>query len=291
MEFTKLHGLGNDYLYLNTFTQDLSGYDLPALSRVLSDRHFGAGADGIILVEPSQTADFCMRIFNADGSEAEMCGNGVRGFAKYVFDHGLTTQPELALETGAGLITLALQVEEGRMVSARVNMGAPRLGRSEIPMRGEPADQPVIEEPLAVGDLTFRITAVSMGNPHCVIFVPSVADFPVTEIGPQIEHQEFFPQRTNVEFVHVLDRGHLEMRVWERGSGETLACGTGASAAVVAATLTGRADRQATVRLRGGELEIGWDADDHVILTGPATEVYTAQVPPEIIAPARKARV
>ncbi|HEY3396269.1 MAG TPA: diaminopimelate epimerase [Armatimonadota bacterium] len=287
MEFTKLHGLGNDYLYIDTARQDLSGFSIPKLSAVLSDRHFGAGADGIILVEPSTVGDFKMRILNADGSEAEMCGNGVRGFGKYVFDHGLTSQRELQIETAAGLIGLALQVEDGRVATVRADMGQPRLRRAEIPMRGEPADQPVIAEPLTMGKYLFPITAVSMGNPHCVIFLPEVANFPVAEVGPLIENHELFPNRTNVEFARVMDRTNIEMRVWERGSGETMACGTGASATAVAGSLTGRTGRQVRVHLLGGALDIEWAADDHLFLTGPATEVYTATVRPEIIEPAR----
>jgi len=287
MEFTKLHGLGNDYLYINTWSEDLSDYSLPELARILSDRHFGAGSDGIILIQPSEQADFRMRVFNSDGSEAEMCGNGVRGFGKYVYDHGLTNQTELTVETGAGLIGLSLQVTAGKVVGARVDMGRPRLAREEIPMGGEPAGEPVIEEPLTLGEHKFLITCVSMGNPHCVIFVPEVADFPVAEIGPQIENHELFPNRVNLEFVEVIDRGHLKMRVWERGAGETMACGTGASAAAVAGALTQRTGREVTVGLLGGELSLEWAQDDHVLLTGPATEVYTGQILPEIIAPAR----
>lgn len=287
MEFTKLHGIGNDYLYINTWSEDLSDYSLPELARILSDRHFGAGSDGIILIQPSEQADFRMRVFNADGSEAEMCGNGVRGFGKYVYDHGLTNQTELTVETGAGLIGLSLQVAEGKVVVAQADMGRPRLAREEIPMVGEPAGQPVIEEPLTLGEHKFLITCVSMGNPHCVIFVPEVADFPVAKIGPQIENHELFPNRVNLEFVEVIDREHLKMRVWERGTGETMACGTGASAAAVAGALTQRTGREVTVGLLGGELSLAWAQDDHVLLTGPATEVYTGQILPEIIAPAR----
>ena len=283
MQFTKLHGLGNDYLYFNTLAEDLSGCDLPALSRVLSDRHFGPGADGIILVEPSDQADFRMRIFNADGSEAEMCGNGLRAFAKYVHDHGLSRQTALTVETGAGVLSIELQVQNGKMTSARADMGPPRLQRAEIPMRGEPADGPVIEETLTIGKYLFQITAVSMGNPHCVIFLPEIADFPVAEVGPIIERHQLFPNRTNVEFARVVSRDRIDMRVWERGSGETLACGTGACATAVAGALTGRTDRQITVHLLGGDLEIEWAADDHVLLTGPATEVYTGEVAPELL--------
>jgi diaminopimelate epimerase len=288
MEFTKLHGLGNDYLYFNTLAQDLSGYDLPALARVLSDRHFGPGADGIILIEPSEAADYRMRIFNADGSEAEMCGNGIRGFAKYVYDHGLCRAPELRVETGAGVLTIALKIEGGKMASATVDLGVPRLQRAEIPMTGEPADQPVIEENLALGKHFFQITAVCLGNPHCVIFLPEIAAFPVAEVGPQIERSPLFPHRTNVEFARIMDRRRVDMRVWERGSGETLACGTGAAATAVAGALTGRTNRQVTVHLLGGELEIEWGADDHVSLTGPATEVFTGEVGPELLALAKK---
>ncbi len=288
MEFTKLHGLGNDYLYLDTLAQDLSAYSLPELARVMSDRHFGVGADGIILVEPSAHADFRMRIFNADGSEAEMCGNGVRGFGKYVCDHGLTQKRELTVETQAGQIGLQLMVKRGKVAAVRADMGVPRLQRSEIPMRGEPADGQVIAEPLTVGKYLFPITCVSMGNPHCVVFLPEVANFPVTEVGPLVENHELFPNRTNTEFVRVIDHSHVEMRVWERGSGETMACGTGASATVVAGVLTGRTGRQTQVQLLGGSLDIDWAADDHVMVTGPAAEVFTGVVVPELLIGARQ---
>jgi len=288
MEFTKLHGLGNDYLYLDALTQDLSAYSLPQLARVLSDRHFGVGSDGIILVEPSAQADFAMRIFNADGSEAEMCGNGVRGFAKYVYDHGLTRKQELTVETKAGLIRLSLQVADGKVSAVRADMGVPRLARAQIPMRGEPAQERVLEEPLTIGKYFLSITAVSMGNPHCVVFLPEVSAFPVAEVGPLIENHDLFPNRTNVEFARVIDRSHVEMRVWERGSGETMACGTGAAATAVAGVLTGRTGRRVTVHLRGGDLLVEWAEDDHVFLTGPATEVFTGQVAPEVIESARR---
>ena len=287
MELTKLHGLGNDYLYLDTVHQDLSGFALPELARVLSDRHFGVGSDGIILVQPAEAADFRMRIFNSDGSEAEMCGNGVRGFAKYVYDRGLTDRTHLRVETGAGIIELDLQVQGGVVTAVRADLGRPRLARREIPMRGEPAGEPVLEESLVVAGQDFALTAVSMDNPHCVLFVPEVNNFPVAQIGPLLEHHELFPHRTNVEFVRVVDRGHLQMRVWERGAGETLACGTGAAAAAVAGALTERSDRQVIVHLRGGDLELEWTADDHVLLTGPAAEVFTATVTEEVLAPAR----
>ena len=287
MEFTKLHGLGNDYLYLDAREQDLSAFSLPTLAQVLSERHFGVGADGLILVEASAQADFRMRILNADGSEAEMCGNGVRGFGKYVYDHGLTQKQELQIETGAGRIGLELFVEHGKVAAVRADMGVPRLQRAEIPMRGEPAAGQVLAEPLAVGKYLFPITCVSMGNPHCVIFLPEVADFPVAEVGPLVEHCDLFPNRTNTEFARVIDPSHVEMRVWERGSGETLACGTGAAATVVAGVLTGRLSRQAQVQLLGGSLEIDWAADDHVLVTGPAAEVFTGVATAELIEKAR----
>ncbi len=283
MRFTKLHGLGNDYIYINTFTEDLSGYDLPSLAQVLSDRNFGVGGDGIILVMPSTDADFRMRIFNADGSEAEMCGNGVRAFAKYVYEHGLTSKTSLRVETKAGIVRPQLQVEDGRVSSVRVDMGQPRLQRREIPMLGTPPDQPVIEQPLEAADETFLVTCVSMGNPHCVIFVDDVDNFPVDEVGPAVENHPLFPNRTNVEFVTVMDRKHVQMRVWERGAGETLACGTGASAACVAGALTGRTERAVRVSLLGGALHIEWAADDHVFLAGPAAEVFSGEVSEELL--------
>jgi len=283
VRFTKLHGLGNDYIYINTFTEDLSGYDLPSLAQVLSDRNFGVGGDGIILVMPSTDADFRMRIFNADGSEAEMCGNGVRAFAKYVYEHGLTSNTSLRVETKAGIVRPQLQVEDGRVSSVRVDMGQPRLQRREIPMLGTPPDQPVIEQPLEAADETFLVTCVSMGNPHCVIFVDDVDNFPVDEVGPAVENHPLFPNRTNVEFVTVMDRKHMQMRVWERGAGETLACGTGASAACVAGALTGRTERAVRVSLLGGALHIEWAADDHVFLAGPAAEVFSGEVSEELL--------
>ncbi len=288
IQFSKLHGLGNDYIYLNAFDQELGEYDLAELARILADRHFGVGADGVILVGPAEEADFRMRIFNADGSEAEMCGNGIRGLAKYVYDHGMTEQTTVAVETGAGILRVALTVQEGLVTAAAVDMGIPRLAREEIPMRGEPADEPVIEQPVEVDGRDLQVTGVSMGYPHCVIFVDDVASFDVAGIGAQLESHELFPERTNVEFVTVRDRGHLKMRVWERGSGETLACGTGAAASVVAGVLTDRTERQVQVELLGGELQIEWHEDDHVFMTGPATEVFSGAVNDELVAPARK---
>jgi len=280
MRFTKMHGLGNDYVVIDCISPKLTIAErrLPRLAREMSNRHFGIGSDGIILVLPSKTAHFRMRIFNPDGSEAEMCGNGMRIFARYVYDHKLTRRTELEIETLAGTIRPKLRLRAGKVQAITVDMGAPRLGRAEIPMRG-PAGR-VIGEPLRVQGETLEITAVSMGNPHCVTFVECVETFPVERIGPAVEHHEAFPRRTNVEFVQVVGPAELRMRVWERGAGETLACGTGASASLVAAHLTGRAGRKVVMHLRGGDLKAEWDArSDHVFITGPAEEVFTGDWP------------
>jgi len=287
-EFAKLHGLGNDYIYLNAFTEQIEEYSLAELARILSDRHFGVGGDGIILIMPSETTDFRMRIFNSDGSEAEMCGNGIRGLAKYVYEQGMTDKTTITVETDAGVLRVALTVRNDLVAAATVDMGTPRLNRSEIPMLGEPANEPVIDQPLEVNGDSFNVTCVSMGNPHCVIFVDDVEHFTVADVGPLIENHELFPERINVEFVSVLGREHVKMRVWERGAGETLACGTGASASVVAGVLTDRTDRQVEVELLGGLLRIEWHEDEHVFMTGPITEVFTGQLNEQLIAPARK---
>ena len=277
VRFTKMHGLGNDYLMIDAMERAPAEENLPALARVMSDRHFGIGADGIILVLPSRVADFRMRIFNADGSEAEMCGNGVRAFAKFVYERGHTRERALQIETLAGIIRPRLKIDGGEVRSVKVDMGEPRLRRSEIPMKGP--DQPrVVGEKLRAGGRQFQFTAVSMGNPHCVLFVDNVDRAEVEALGPAIEHHDLFPRRTNVEFVRVLSENELQMRVWERGSGETLACGTGASAALVAAVLNEKAQRKAKVRLRGGDLCVSWSAEDnHVFIDGPAEEVCTGE--------------
>ncbi len=282
MRFTKMHGLGNDYIYLDGIDQDLSGYDLATLARVLSDRHFGVGGDGIILILPSETGDFRMRMFNPDGSEAEMCGNAIRAFAKYMYEHGLTGKTELAVETGAGMIRPSLRLEDGRVAEVRVDMGEPRLARREIPMAGSPADEPVVHETLEVQGRSLVVTCVSMGNPHCVTFVEDTGAYPVREIGPLVENHPAFPRRTNAEFAQVVDRGHIRMRVWERGAGETLACGTGACATLVAAALTERTGRKAVLHLLGGDLEIEWAEDGHVYMTGPAAEVFSGELSAEL---------
>jgi diaminopimelate epimerase len=277
VKFTKMHGLGNDYLVIDAMQKPPPEATLPALAKAMSDRHFGIGSDGIILVLPSRAADFKMRIFNSDGSEAEMCGNGIRLFAKFVYEHGYTRERDLQVETLAGMIRPHLRVRDGKVQSIRVDMGVPRLSRAEIPMKGP--DQPrVVNERLRVGGQRPTITAVSMGNPHCVLFVDDVDRTKVEEIGPAIEHHDVFPRRTNVEFVQILGEGELKMRVWERGAGETLACGTGASAALVAAVLNDLSPRKANLHLRGGVLKVNWSADDnHVFIDGPAAEVCTGE--------------
>ena len=275
MRFTKMHGCGNDYIIVNCFeeTED----DPSEVCVRVSDRHFGIGSDGLILVMPSETADFRMRMFNSDdGSEAEMCGNGIRLLAKYVYDHGLTDKQEITVETLAGARTLQLRCAEGRVEAVRVNMGAPRLDRAEIPMQGTPGR--VIGESLSAGDREFLVTAVSMGNPHCVIFVDDTDDFPVQHYGPLIEHHPAFPQRTNVEFVTVLDRNEIKIRTWERGAGETLACGTGASGTTVACVLNDQTGKRVTAHLLGGDLELEWAEDGNVYMTGPAAEVFEGQI-------------
>jgi len=274
IRFTKMHGLGNDYLLVEAMREmPAPEGKLSALAKALSDRHFGIGADGLILVLPSRVADFRMRIFNSDGSEAEMCGNGIRLFAKLVYERGYVRKQELEVETLAGIIRPRMRLRQGRVTSVRVDMGAPRLGRSQIPMKGP--DQPqVVGERLRVGGQRYPITAVSMGNPHCVLFVEEVERAKVAELGPAIEHHDLFPRRTNVEFVQMLGDGEIKMRVWERGAGETLACGTGASAALVAGVLNGLSARKAIVHLRGGDLKVNWNPeDDHVFIEGPAAEV------------------
>lgn len=270
MDITKIHGLGNDYIYIEALEQTID--DPAELSRRMSHRRFGVGADGIILVQPSAIADFRMRIYNADGSEAEMCGNGLRGFGKYVFERGLTSKERMAIETGAGVLEVQVLPAEGRVERARINLGAPRLDREEIPMDGPPGR--VLNEALRVNGTTVEVTAVSMGNPHCVIFVDDVETAPVTKLGPQIETHPTFPRRTNVEFVQVVGPGEVRQRTWERGSGETWACGTGAAAVTVAGALTDRTQRTLVVHLTGGDLDVEWAEAGDVIQTGPTVEVF-----------------
>jgi diaminopimelate epimerase len=275
MRFVKMQGIGNDYIYVDGFQETIK--DPEALAVRMSDRHFGVGGDGLILILPSASADARMRIFNADGSEAQMCGNGIRCLAKYVYESGIARKPQLTVETLAGNLRLQLLTANGTVERVRVNMGMPRLRRQDIPMLGE--GERVLRETLTVADRQFDVTCVSMGNPHCVIYVDDVATFPVGHYGPLLEHHRQFPQRTNVEWIEWLNRSEIRQRTWERGSGETLACGTGACAASVASVLNGKTDRAVTVRLLGGNLEIEWADDDHVYMTGPAVEVFRGEWP------------
>jgi diaminopimelate epimerase len=276
MKFTKMHGCGNDYVYVDCFHNPPPTRDLAALSRAVSDRHFGIGADGLILICPSERADARMRMFNADGSESEMCGNGVRCIAKYVYDHGIARKPSLTIETGKGILSLELEVAGGKVRQVRVDMGEPILQGERIPTT-LPGNPP-LDVPLAGIDL--RVTCVSMGNPHCVAYLDQLTDALVLGVGPQVERHPAFPRRVNAEFVRVNSRDEVTVRVWERGSGETLACGSGACAVCVAGVLTGRTGRQISAHLPGGDLGLVWaEADNHVYLTGPAVEVFSGEWP------------
>jgi diaminopimelate epimerase len=275
MRFTKMHGAGNDYIYIDCFAETVD--DPAVLAKQVSDRNFGIGGDGLILILPSDRANVRMRIFNADGSEAEMCGNGLRCVAKYAYDHRLVTQTAITVETGAGLLPLQMFTNAaGRVDRVRVNMGPPRLNRAALPMTGPP-DEQAIDVNLAIRDQVFKISCVSMGNPHCVIFVDDLAAFPVATYGPLIENHIHFPRRINVEFVQVLSRNEVRQRTWERGAGETLACGTGAAAVTVAGMLNGRTDGNVLNHLAGGDLEMEWDGRNEVFMTGPAVEVFTGE--------------
>lgn len=275
LEFTKIHGLGNDYIFINAIKNTIKNPG--QLSVKMSDRNFGVGSDGIILILESKSADFKMRMFNSDGSESEMCGNGIRGFAKYVYDHELTDKKDISVETAAGIKYLNLKIKNAKVISVKVDMGEPIVERTRIPMNGDPGT--VIEEPLTLDDgVTFDITAVSMGNPHAVIFVEDSTNFPVEKYGTLIENHVAFPNRTNVEFVEILNSNEANQRTWERGAGETLACGTGACAVTVAGFLAKKLEKNTTIHLRGGDLEIEWDEEtNHIFMTGPAVEVFTGE--------------
>ena len=277
MKFTKMQGLGNDYVYVNCLKETIA--DPPALAKKISDRHFGVGSDGLIMINPSDKADFEMEMYNADGSRAEMCGNGIRCVAKYVYDYGLTDKTRISVETLAGIKYLDLTVENGKVSLVRVDMGRPILDPENIPVQAEGSR--VVDEPLTVDGKEYRMTCVSMGNPHAVIFVDQdVRELPLEQIGPSFESHERFPKRINTEFARVLDRRTVEMRVWERGSGETLACGTGTCATAVACVLNGLTEDEITVHLLGGDLYIKWDREkDTVYMTGPAETVFDGEWP------------
>jgi diaminopimelate epimerase len=273
MRFTKMHGAGNDYVYVDCIRNPMP-HDPAGLSRAISDRHFGVGSDGLILICPSDRAEARMRMFNADGSEAEMCGNGIRCVAKYLYDHGIVRKSELTVETGRGVLRLELEIQGGAVRQVRVDMGEPILEAERIPTML--IGNPPLGVPLSVDDRTFKVTCVSMGNPHCITFVDTIDDALVLGVGPKIEKHAAFPRRINAEFVRVNSPDDVTVRVWERGSGETLACGTGACAVVVAAVLTERTQRRLLAHLPGGDLRLHWsETDNHVYLTGPAVEVFS----------------
>jgi diaminopimelate epimerase len=276
MKFTKMHGAGNDYVYVDAFRERLP-HDLPELARVVSDRHRGIGGDGLILICPSEVADARMRMFNADGSEAEMCGNGVRCVAKFVYDHGIARKERLTIETGRGVLSLDLRVARGAVEGVRVNMGPPVLSAALIPttLTGDPP----LEQELQAAGRRFKVTCVSMGNPHCVTYVDALDDEWVHQVGPAVERHPAFPKRVNAEFVQIVSPQEVMVRVWERGSGETLACGTGACAVAVAGVLTGKTGNRLLARLPGGALELEWDGRGDVFMTGPAVEVFSGDWP------------
>lgn len=278
MKFTKMHGIGNDYVYMDCTKERLENPG--EIARLVSDRHKGIGSDGLILIQSSDEADFEMAMYNADGSYGKMCGNGIRCVAKYVYDNGLTDKTEISVISGGAVKYLKLTVENGKVKKVRVNMGEPILKPSEIPVVGE--GDKLVAAPIVVDNQVYEMTCVSMGNPHAVVFLGGVDDLKIEEIGPRFEQHERFPDRVNTEFVERIDRKNLKMRVWERGSGETMACGTGACATAVAAILNGYAERDVTVHLLGGDLEISWDETDNcVYMTGPAATAFTGEFDPE----------
>ncbi len=275
MRFTKMQGCGNDYVYIDC-TKELIDH-IPETAVKLSDRHFGIGSDGLILIRPSDQADFTMDMYNNDGSRAQMCGNGIRCVAKFVYDKGLTDKTNLRIETLGGIKDLVLTVENHKVTYVTVNMGTPITTPSLVPVISE--KEIVLMEPITVGDKEYRITCVSMGNPHAIVFVDDTDTIPLEAIGPLFEHHAAFPERINTEFIQVIDRKHIKMRVWERGSGETLACGTGACASVMACILNGVTDQEVTVSLLGGDLEIRYDEEEQVIyMKGPAVEVFQGEI-------------
>ena len=279
MRFTKMHGLGNDYIYINCLRE--CPKDPPNLAKRLSDRHFGIGSDGLVLIMQSKLADFGMRMFNPDGSEAEMCGNAIRCVGKYLYDNGLTDRRRISVETLAGVRMLDLSAENGKVLLVRVDMGEPVTRPENIPVNS--TKDVFISEPVIIKDRAFQVTCVSMGNPHAVSFVEDVARFPLEVFGPAMETNELYPRRINSEFVEIIDRNTLKMRVWERGTGETLACGTGACAAAVASVLNGLCDRKVAVKLLGGDLTVEWDeGDKHVYMTGAAVKVFDGEAEDEI---------
>lgn len=288
MKFTKMHGIGNDYVYVNCFKETVD--DPARVAEIVSDRHFGIGSDGLILIKPSEIADFEMDMYNADGSRGKMCGNGIRCVAKYVYDYGLTDKTQISVATGSGIKYLDLTVENGKVTLVKVDMGAPILEPEKIPVAMEHSGagmhgdengnmDKIVQESILVHGVAYSMTCVSMGNPHCIVCVDDVDGLKIEKIGPRFEFHPCFPDRVNTEFIKVLDRNTVQMRVWERGSGETWACGTGACAVAVACILNGWTEDTVTVKLRGGDLKIQWDREKNtVFMTGPATVVFDGEI-------------
>lgn len=275
MKFTKMQGLGNDYVYVNCLKEKVESPS--EMARRVSDRHFGVGSDGLILICPSERADFEMKMYNADGSRGEMCGNGIRCVGKYVYDYGLTDQTEISVETLGGIKYLSLTVEDGKVSCVKVDMGSPIFRPDEIPVKAD--GKQAIDVPICVDGNEYPMTCISMGNPHAVVYLEEIKNLEIEKIGPKFEHHPYFPNRVNTEFAHVIDRHTVEMRVWERGSGETLACGTGACAVAVASMVNGLTEDCVTVRLLGGDLNIEWDREKNVVyMTGPATVVFDGEL-------------
>lgn len=275
MNFTKMQGIGNDYIYVDCLSQTVGNPS--AVARFVSDRHFGIGSDGLVLILPSDTSDFRMRMFNSDGSESEMCGNAIRCVGKYVYDNGLTSKTTIGIETLAGIKILEMDVENNQVVKVKVDMGEPILEPVKIPVKSDM--ERFVSQPVKVDGKEYMVTCVSMGNPHAITYVDSVADFPLEAVGSKMEVHDLYPRKINAEFVEVVDRTTLKMRVWERGAGETLACGTGACAVLVSSVLNGLSERKATIKLLGGDLTIEWNENDnHVYMTGPAVKVFEGTI-------------
>ena len=279
MKFTKMHGCGNDYIYVDGAKESIPQEKKPDVVKKLSDRHFGIGGDGVIFINPSTEADFEMEMYNMDGSRAEMCGNGIRCVAKFVYDKGLTDRTHISIVSAGKVKYLDLTTEGGKVSTVKVNMGAPILRAADIPVIADREEEPVVGGDIEVDGKIYKMTCVSMGNPHAVVFMDDVEKLPIETIGPLFENHERFPKRTNTEFVKVIDKEHVEMRVWERGTGETLACGTGACATVVACILNGLTNDTVTVKLLGGSLRIQWDRQENLVyMTGPATTVFEGEI-------------
>lgn len=277
MKFTKMQGCGNDYVYVNGFVEKIATEAKPDIVRRLSDRHFGIGGDGVIFINPSEIADFEMEMFNADGSRSQMCGNGIRCVAKYVYDYGLTDKTSLTIESFGAIKYIDLTVENGKVSLVKVNMGAPILNAKDVPVLSE--NEQVIDEEIEVEGKTYRMTCVSMGNPHAIVYMDDVKNLDIDKVGPYFENHKRFPERVNTEFVRVMDRNTVEMRVWERGTGETLACGTGCCAIAVSCILNGLTEDKVTVKVLGGELLCEWDREANLVyMTGPAVTVFDGEI-------------